>query len=545
MVGTPLTPPLQHGRYSLHALVAAGGMATVHVGLQRGDDKFARIVAIKRLHGAAAINPEFRDALRDEARVTSRIHHPNVVATLDVVESETELWVVMEYVDGETLVNLRRLTGGEPMDPALVATIAYGVLQGLHAAHEARDESGQPLNVVHRDISPQNIIVGSDGVPRVLDFGIAKAEGRVQSTEQGALKGKVAYMSPEQVWGKGIDRRADVFAASVVFWELLCGRKLHTNEQSDEAILAQVLQGNVDPPSVFGIKLPPALEAVLMRGLAKNRDDRYPTANAMALAIEEAVPLLTSRRLGAFVTEVAKSALEQRRATINEVERVWLDAASEPRLATVGAVPGAAGSGPVLFPPPPGPAPQPLFAPFVPTSAQSGEGHPELSSRELLGLGADIEATSLDIRRKRKRAGLVGAAIVGGVFVLLLIGFVVSRDGSAPVAATTARPGESVAAANTAAPTDSGGQVAAIASPTPTSTGASAGASTGRTGGGGATAAPPPSASMVGVVPGPMPVATAEKKSGLADCKRHPLILDPKTKIYRVDPRCRSTLVGK
>jgi eukaryotic-like serine/threonine-protein kinase len=552
MVGTPLTPPLQHGRYSLHALVAAGGMATVHVGLQRGDDKFARIVAIKRLHGAAAINPEFRDALRDEARVTSRIHHPNVVATLDVVESESELWVVMEYVDGETLVNLRRLTGGDPMDPALVATIAYGVLQGLHAAHEARDETGQPLNVVHRDISPQNIIVGCDGVPRVLDFGIAKAEGRVQSTQQGALKGKVAYMSPEQVWGKGIDRRADVFAASVVFWELLCGRKLHTNEQSDEAILAQVLQGNVDPPSAFGIKLPPALEAVLMRGLAKNRDDRYPTANAMALAIEEAVPLLTSRRLGLYVSEVAKSALEQRRATIIEVERVWLDAASEPRLATVAAIPGAAGAGPVVFPP--AADAQPLFAPFAPvsplapfapTSAQSGERPAELSSRELLGLGADIEATSLDIRRKRKRAGLVGASVVAVLLLLLLVGFVVSRPGEAPAAATSATPPRDPVAA-VVPPADSGAVALAT---TATSTPPPSPTTTGRLGGGGtsptAAAPPSPSASVAGVVPGPMPVATAEKKSGLADCKRHPLILDPKTKIYRVDPRCRSTLVGK
>lgn len=538
MSGNVPQQPLQYGRYSLHALVAAGGMATVHFGLQRGDDRFARIVAIKRLHGAAAINPEFRDALRDEARVTSRIHHPNVVATLDVVETETELWVVMEYVEGETLVNLRRLTSGAPMDPSLVATIAYGVLQGLHAAHEACDENGLPLHVVHRDISPQNIIIGTDGVPRVLDFGIAKAEGRVQSTEQGALKGKVAYMSPEQVWGKAIDRRADVFAASVVFWELLCGRKLHTNEQTDEAILAHVLQGNVESPSSLGIQIPPALEAVLMKGLCKSRDQRYPTAHAMALAIEEVIPLVTSRKLGAYVSEVASTALAQRRTTINEVERMWAEASAELRVANL-LVPPSAPSGPT-----------PIFAPFVPTSAASGES----GSRALIPLGVDIEATALDIRRRRKRRGLW---IAGIATLLLLIAFAAVASSSStdpPTAGPT--PSASVASVGTSLPAPTDTSVATPPSPTTTATTTTTGtgarlpgalpASTALatppgTGTGAVPASAPPGSAVP--VPGPMP--TLEKKSPLVDCKRHPLVLDPKTKIYRVDPRCRSTLTGK
>jgi serine/threonine-protein kinase len=533
MAGSALTPPLQHGRYSLHQLVAAGGMATVHFGLQRGDDRFARIVAIKRLHGAAAVNPEFRDALRDEARVTSRIHHPNVVATLDVVEGENELWVVMEYIEGETLVNLRRLTSGIPMDPSLVATIAYGVLQGLHAAHEACDESGQLLHVVHRDISPQNIIIGTDGVPRVLDFGIAKAEGRVQSTEQGALKGKVAYMSPEQVWGKPIDRRADVFAASVVFWELLCGRKLHTNEQTDEAILAHVLQGTVETPSSQGIHLPPALEAVLMRGLAKNRDDRFPTAHAMALAIEEAVPLVTSRKLGAYVSEVAATPLAQRRATIVEVERAWMEASAELRLAHL-LPPTAPASGAV-----------PLFAPFVPSPAPSGES----GSRALIPLGVDIEATALDIRRKRRRVGLWAA----GIGVLLLLGVVLafatsgSSDATVNAAASSTVPAvsASVAAVDPTVPTTPASDPAPPSVTTrPPTTSIGARPPLPGTTAAIVTPAPPAATATATTVPTPGPMPTVDKKTGV-DCKRHPLVLDPKTKIYRVDPRCRSTLTGK
>jgi len=192
------------GRYALYAEIAAGGMATVHFGRLLGPVGFSRTVAIKRLHPQFAKDPEFVSMFLDEARLAARIRHPNVVPTLDVVATQGELFLVMDYVQGESLSRLIRAARerGHRIPPRIVSSILTGALHGLHAAHEAKNERGEPLNIVHRDISPQNVLVGSDGVPRVLDFGVAKAAGRVQTTREGQLKGKLAYMAPEQIGGQ-------------------------------------------------------------------------------------------------------------------------------------------------------------------------------------------------------------------------------------------------------------------------------------------------------------------------------------------------------
>jgi serine/threonine protein kinase len=207
--------PRSIGRYVLYGEIASGGMATVHFGRLSGPAGFSRTVAIKRLHPQYAKDPEFVSMFLDEARLAARIRHPNVVTTLDVVTTGAEIFLVMEYVQGESLSRLLRAVRPmmTPADTRIVATIVSGVLHGLHAAHEARDEQGQPLRIVHRDVSPQNVLVGTDGVPRVLDFGVAKAAGRVQTTREGQLKGKLAYMAPEQVRGE-VTRVTDVYSAS-------------------------------------------------------------------------------------------------------------------------------------------------------------------------------------------------------------------------------------------------------------------------------------------------------------------------------------------
>src|SRR5271154_2607295 len=253
-----LLPARAIGRYLLFGEIAAGGMATVHFGRLSGAAGFSRTVAIKRLHPPLAKNPEFVAMFLDEARLAARIRHPNVVSTLDVVATEGELFVVMEYVPGESLARLLRAvrTGKEMVPVPIAATIMVGVLHGLHAAHEARDERGEPLRIVHRDVSPHNILVGTDGAAHVIDFGVAKARGRMQVTQQGQIKGKLSYMPSEQLLGNGLDQRADIFAASIVLWEALTGQRLFQGID-DGDVYAKVLLGKVDAPSVHAKGLSP------------------------------------------------------------------------------------------------------------------------------------------------------------------------------------------------------------------------------------------------------------------------------------------------
>ena len=216
------------GDYELYDCIASGGMASVHWGRLRGAAGFSRVVAIKKLHGQFARDPEMVAMFLDEARLASRVRHPHVVSVLDVVEDQGEVLLVMEYVPGETLSRESRAppTLVVATSPAIASAILHGVLEGLHAAHEALDKRGQPLMLVHRDVSPQNILVGTDGMAHLLDFGIAKASGRAQVTRDGSIKGKLAYMAPEQLQSQPVSRATDIYGASVVLWELLTGKRL-------------------------------------------------------------------------------------------------------------------------------------------------------------------------------------------------------------------------------------------------------------------------------------------------------------------------------
>ncbi len=309
------------GRYALHQEIAAGGMASVHVGRLLGLAGFSRTVAIKRLHPHFAKDQEFLDMFLDEARLAARIRHPNVVSTLDVVALEGELFIVMDYVQGESLSKLLRTSrkAGQLVPTPIAVSVFLGVLYGLHAAHEARDERGEPLGVVHRDVSPQNILVDTDGAARVVDFGVAKAVGRLQSTREGQLKGKLAYMSPEQVKGQPVDRRTDVFAASVVLWEMLTGARLFQGD-SEAATYAKLIDGVIEPPGKYAKDLPQALDAIVRRGLERNPDERYPTALAMAEDLEGIVALPSPREVGKWVREVAGETLAQRAKQVAQVE---------------------------------------------------------------------------------------------------------------------------------------------------------------------------------------------------------------------------------
>ena len=309
------------GRYALYGEIAAGGMATVHLARLLGPVGFSRTVAIKRLHPHLAKDPDFVAMFLEEARLAARVRHPNVVATLDVVSDDGELFLVMEYVAGESLSRLVRKAreAGERVPPRCAVGIISGALEGLHSAHEAKSEKGQVLGLVHRDVSPQNVHVGTDGVPRLLDFGIAKATNRVQETRTDQIKGKVAYMSPEQLAKGAIDRRADVYSAAVVLWETLTGQRLFKAEDVPSLVYA-IINEEILPPSSVVPDLPLGLDAVVMKGLEREADRRWSTAREMAAALEAVLAPAPAREISEWVHAIASEALDWRQDLVHRIE---------------------------------------------------------------------------------------------------------------------------------------------------------------------------------------------------------------------------------
>jgi serine/threonine-protein kinase len=343
MVGLPASPAARIlGRYALYEELASGGMATIHFGRLLGVVGFSKTVAIKRLHPQLARDPEFVSMFLDEARLAARVRHPNVVSTLDVVATEGELFLVMEYVQGESLRHLERRAAeqGALIPPAIVTTIMVGMLYGLHAAHEATNEQGEALGIVHRDVSPQNVLIGVDGIPRVFDFGVAKAAGRAQTTREGQLKGKLAYMSPEQLMGRSVGRASDIFAASAVLWEALVGKRLFKGDSEGE-IVKKVLDAEVERPSTLVPELPPALDEIVLRGLARNPGDRFATAREMGRALEKCMPLAPTSEVGEYVEKLAATTLAQRAARMAEIES---SSTSQPRRDVLTGTPANPGS---------------------------------------------------------------------------------------------------------------------------------------------------------------------------------------------------------
>jgi serine/threonine-protein kinase len=296
------------GKYEIVDLLGTGGMASVHVGRVVGPAGFSRLVAIKQIHEHLASDPSFIDMFLDEGRLAAHIHHPNVVATIDVIAESSKVLLVLDYVHG---VSLSELLRAGPVAPRLASAILVDVLTGLHAAHEAKGEDMRPLRIVHRDVSPQNVLVGEDGVARVLDFGIARATVRAYETKGGAVRGKIRYMAPEQLNGEVVDRRVDVFAAGVVLWEMLTGRRLHDGDDA-AVIVSRLRDPNRPPPSAFNPDVSPALDAVVSTALADDRDRRFETASAMVEALEAAAPPARAREVGAWVRGIASETLDAR-----------------------------------------------------------------------------------------------------------------------------------------------------------------------------------------------------------------------------------------
>ncbi len=317
-------PLLRVGRYEIYEKIASGGMAAVHVGvLVVGPASgMARPVAIKRLHPHLAEDPEFVAMFLDEAKLAARLTHPNVVPTLDVITQGKEVFLVMEYVAGESLATVLRLLNERKQAPPveIVAAVVADALQGLGAAHRATNELGVPLGIVHRDISPQNIMVGTDGFSRVLDFGIAKATDRAQYTREGQIRGKLAYMAPEQLRGTPASARTDLFSMGVTLWESLTARRLF-HATTDARLVARVLECEVRPPSEYNPRIPPALDRLLARALHRDPEARFQTADEMASALEAAARPTLRRDVGSWLQGLAGESLDRRAVQIQAFER--------------------------------------------------------------------------------------------------------------------------------------------------------------------------------------------------------------------------------
>jgi len=311
------------GRYALFEQFAAGGMATVHFGRLDGAGGFARVVAIKRLLPHLVENREFTQMLLTEARVAARVRHPNVVATLDVVATQGDVLLVLDYVHGEALSTLCRTQAKQKQEHVplpIVVGIALDMLQGLVAVHEATDEKGKALSLVHRDVSPPNVLVGVDGVARVLDFGIATALDHIEESAPERRKGKRGYMSPEQVRGERLTQRSDIFSAGVVIWELLALRRLFPAEQENEPGEA-VLRGGYPRASQYRPELPEALDEIVMKALALDPGERFASMHELLDAFETHAPArANARRVGEWVLELAKDALSERSRKLLRVE---------------------------------------------------------------------------------------------------------------------------------------------------------------------------------------------------------------------------------
>jgi serine/threonine-protein kinase len=319
----PTTPPLRLGNYEPLLELASGGMATVYIARQLGAAGFERIVVVKRVHRHLLGNREFYDMFRDEARVASMVRHPNVVPVIDVVEvndPDSELFLVMEYVESSSLATLRKAAHehGHRIPVPIVARVLYDTLAGLHAAHTAVDIQGRPLGVVHRDVSPQNVIVGVDGSSRLIDFGVAKASHRLTETKSGSVKGKYSYMAPEQARGQAVDSRTDIFAAGVVLHECLTDRRLFRGENELDTV-RRIMEAEIPAPSSIQPAIPAALDAVSLKALARPPEERFQTAVEMMEAIEHAVSLASHREVAAYLEKVCGKRLSERRDALREM----------------------------------------------------------------------------------------------------------------------------------------------------------------------------------------------------------------------------------
>lgn len=277
------------GPYMLIDRIAVGGMAEIFLARKDGVNGFFKYFVVKRLHPQYSADRQFVDMLIDEARVTSRLTHPNIIGIYDLGELDGHFYLALEYVHGNDLFQVLKTLQkrGVWMPIPAAVFITQELLAGLNYAHFLRDESGEPLNIIHRDISPQNLLVSYEGEVKLIDFGIVKAEKRLTETASGVIKGKFYYMSPEQASAKGIDHRSDLFSAGIVLYESLVAAPLYDDEEDSSKLLRRVQKADIAPPSTLRGGIDPKLEQVVMKALHPDPSQRYQTAIAFHRALSD------------------------------------------------------------------------------------------------------------------------------------------------------------------------------------------------------------------------------------------------------------------
>ncbi|MDB4929095.1 MAG: serine/threonine protein kinase, partial [Myxococcaceae bacterium] len=316
-----LIGPSAFGKYTIFARLGSGGMADALLAMLHGDLGFQKLVVLKRMHSSLGRDSHFVRMFLDEARLAARLNHPNVVATSEVGEVDGHYFIAMEYLEGLSLDRIVRkyikLGGGIPL--GFLFRVLCDSLEGLHYAHELRDFGGQPLGVVHRDVTPSNLFVTSDGMAKVLDFGIAKAATQDEATRTGMLKGKLAYMSPEQFYSDPVDRRADLWSMGVLVWEMVTGRRLFKG--SNDAITYQnIVTMQIPSVTEFRPDAPPEIDQVLHYALQRERDERYQDAESMRRDMErilhDSLGAFSRADVGSLMRVTFGEVLEENRETI-------------------------------------------------------------------------------------------------------------------------------------------------------------------------------------------------------------------------------------
>lgn len=348
--------PARLGRYELIRELGVGGMARVYLGRVQADGGFERLVAIKVLHDHLVNEHEFVAMFLDEARLAAQIRHPNVVSTSDVQFEEGKRYLVMDYIDGASLSSLlsKLAKANQRIPIGITLRITLDMLAGLHAAHDANGTDGQPIGLVHRDVSPHNLLVGRDGLARITDFGVARAESRLSSTRSGEIKGKLPYMAPEQIASMPVDRRADVYAAGLVLWEMLAGRR-HFVADNQGALLHKILQDPFEPASAHNPEVTPEIEAVISKACVRELKSRYASCAEVADDLEEAahksnVRIATARAVASMM-EKALGPVRAVEAGLASLKTSSLLSSAGPHSSLADDIPTMAAPEPSLAPP--------------------------------------------------------------------------------------------------------------------------------------------------------------------------------------------------